>query len=259
MTTISVDAAAYTHTGLVRSRNEDSHHVGRSLFAVADGMGGHVGGDVASTLAIEAMRHYDRPYEDSTDLPVTLGQAVHTANAALADTFETRIDLRGMGTTLVAVLRAGASAALASIGDSRAYVLHGDSPDARLIQITEDHVCGHLLADANRVPRLPARLARYLDGRADGRSPDIATWTLRSGDRFVLCSDGLSSVVEQDTIRAVLASPADSADAAEQLVAQAIERGGPDNVTALVLSISEQDGATALPAQAGVPMPDAPT
>lgn len=243
MTTISVDAAARTHVGLVRPRNEDAHYVGQSLFAVADGMGGHAAGDVASATAIEVMRRYDQPYSDSADLPAILGQAVNAANAALADASEARAELRGMGTTLVAILRAGASAALATIGDSRAYVLHdGDSPDARLIQITEDHVCGHLLADADRVPLLPQRLVRYLDGRADGRSPDIAVWSLRPGDRFVLCSDGLSGVVERDAIRAVLSSAADPDEAAQRLVSLALKRGGPDNVTALVLSVQEYLG-----------------
>jgi protein phosphatase len=235
--TISVEAAGRTHIGLVRRRNEDSMYLGRSLFAVADGLGGHVAGDIASAIAIDALPSYDHPV-DPADLPATLGRAVRAANEALRQKIEAEPQSAGMGTTLVALLRSGTAAVLANVGDSRAYLLRKGGPDdGGTLQITEDHTYGHLVADAANVPNLPERLSRWLDGRSDGRSPDLTTWDLRPGDRFMLCSDGLSSFVPFDLIETALKSSSDPNEVADRLITLAIDHGGPDNVAVIVIDV----------------------
>jgi PPM family protein phosphatase len=230
---VSLDVAARTHTGLVRRRNEDAVYAGRSLFAVADGLGGHVAGDIASTTVIDILQHHDQPV-DPADLPDALGRAVSKANNALRHKIEATPDLAGMGTTLVAMLWSDTIAALANVGDSRAYHLRDRT---RLIQITEDHTYGNLIADAPSVPNLRARLARFLDGRADGRSPDIITLDLHPGDRYLLCSDGLSAVVPTRSILDTMASINDPGDTADRLIALAADHGGPDNITVIVIDV----------------------
>ena len=232
---LTVEAAARTHVGLVRRRNEDSVYAGQSLFAVADGLGGHVAGDTASATAIEALRRYDRPVAEA-DLVSVAGQAVSAANTALRSKIEAEPELAGMGTTLVAMLWSGSKFVLANVGDSRGYLLRASSAP-QMIPITEDHIYGNLVSDAASVPHLPERLARFLDGRADGRSPDLTTRHLHAGDRFLLCSDGLSPVVPNHLIQAQLASPTDSGDTADRLIELAIGHGGPDNVTVIVIDV----------------------
>jgi serine/threonine protein phosphatase PrpC len=235
--TLSVEAAGRTHVGLVRRRNEDSLYVGRSLVAVADGLGGHVAGDIASVAVIETLQSHDHVV-DPADLPAALGRAVNAANEALRKRIETEPKLAGMGSTLVAMLWSGTAAVLANVGDSRAYLLRGPSSSCGgTSQITEDHTYEHLVADAANVPDLPERLSRWLDGRADGRSPDLTPWDLRPGDRFMLCSDGLSAVVPRELIHATLNSSRDPDETADRLTALAIDHGGPDNITVIVIDV----------------------
>lgn len=237
---IRVETAGRSHVGLVRRRNEDAMYLGRSLFAVADGLGGHVAGDIASTTVVDALQRHDQPVVPA-DLPAILGRAVSAANEALRRRIAAEPALAGMGTTLVAMLWVGTTAVLANVGDSRAYVLRrSDSGQGKTSQITEDHTYEHLVADAASVPNLPERLARFLDGRTDGRSPDLTPWILRPGDRFLLCSDGLSSYVPYGLIHAALSSPSSPDEAADRLVALAIEHGGLDNVTVIVIDVSEK-------------------
>jgi PPM family protein phosphatase len=233
--TLSVEVSGGSHIGLVRRRNEDASYLGDFLFAVADGLGGHVAGDVASSTVIEAVRQYDHAV-DADALPVVLGQAVNAANHALRRRIEGEPDLAGMGTTLVAMLRAGATVALANVGDSRAYLLHG----GQTAQITEDHLYKHLVAEATKVPHLPDRLTRFLDGRQDGRAPDITLLTLNAGDRLLLCSDGLSSYVPHDLLHAALVTSATAQEAVDRLIASALNQGGPDNITAVVVFVGGQ-------------------
>ncbi|MFY1599514.1 PP2C family protein-serine/threonine phosphatase [Micromonospora sp. WMMD737] len=236
-----VDPAGDSHVGFVRRRNEDAIYLGTSLFAVADGLGGHVAGDVASSTAIEALRRYDQRVEPGS-LAATLGQAVNAANHALRHRIEADPDLAGMGTTLVAMLVTDTTAALANVGDSRAYLLHGQGPQrGQTTQITEDHVYQRLVADAATVPNLAEKLARFLDGRPDGRSPDITLLPLRPGDRFLLCSDGLSSYVPADLLHIALAAASTPAQAVERLLTTALEHGGLDNITVAVIDIKIPD------------------
>jgi protein phosphatase len=233
--TLNVTAAGRTHVGLVRRRNEDRMHIGQALFAVADGLGGHIAGDVASATVIEALRPYDTLVAPA-DLARSLAQAVQAANTALRRRIAAEPELAGMGTTLVAMLWSGTYAALANVGDSRAYLLRRTEGEPNLtVQITEDHTYGHLLAEAATVPNLPDRLSRFLDGRADGRSADMTVWASRPGDRLLLCSDGLSSYVPHQLVHAALAAPGPAEKAANQLVQHALDHGGPDNVTVIVI------------------------
>jgi len=221
-------AAAASETGLVRQNNEDAAYSGHWLFAVADGMGGHAAGEVASAAVIESLRAHDTDVGAGSLLEV-LGQAVTEANAEVARRAAEDSSRFGMGTTLTAMLWSGDSAALVHIGDSRAFRLR----DGQLRQITEDHVLGNLVSNAG--PLAPV-LSRYLDGRPD-RSPDLGLRELRAGDRYLICSDGLSPVVSTRAIGVVLATVADPANAVRQLVALAEEAGGLDNVSVIVIDV----------------------
>lgn len=236
---LKVTTAAGTHVGLVRGRNEDAFYCGQALFAVADGLGGHVSGDVASNTAIDALRPYDKETAPA-DLLTALGRMVYAANQALREKVEAEPESAGMGTTLVAMLWAGSMVAFANIGDSRAYLLRDSDTDdakAELIPLTEDHTYGNLVSDASAVPNLPPKMSRFLDGRVDGRSPDLNIRELADGDRFLLCSDGLSAVVPRHLIREALRSSPDPGDAVDRLVSLATDRGGPDNITVIVVDM----------------------
>lgn len=227
-----VKTAARTHVGLRRRRNEDSFYLGEHLAVVADGMGGHVGGDVASSTAVDAVRPFDRSVE-TDHLPAHLGQAVYAANLAIRQKIADVPGVSGMGTTLVAFAWSDGQFALANVGDSRAYLLR----NAKLVQLTDDHTYGRLIAHAGNVPNLPERISRFLDGRADGRSPDLTPIEVRSGDRLLLCSDGLSSYVDHDRIERALVELADRDHAADRLIEMTLEQGAPDNVTIIVIDV----------------------
>lgn len=233
----TVAAAGRTHIGLVRRRNQDAWYAGRHLFAVADGLGGHVASDVASRTVLDVLRRYDQPGSpaDPVDLIAVAGRAVHAANVGVGREIATDPRRAGMASTLVALLCAGSGSAavVANVGDSRAYLLR----DGESVQITEDHTYGSLVADAATVPDLAGSLCRFLDGRSDGRSPDLTCWTLRAGDRLLLCSDGLSSYVPHPEVHAVLAAHGAPADAAGQLITLGLDHGGRDNVTVVVVDV----------------------
>jgi PPM family protein phosphatase len=223
-------AASASETGLVRGNNEDAAYSGRWLFAVADGMGGHAAGEVASAAVIETLRAHDAEVPPDTMLEV-IGAAVSEANGEVARRAAEDPTRRGMGTTLTAMLWSGNRFALAHIGDSRAFRLRNGELD----QITEDHLMGKLVSNAGSLAPV---LSRYLDGRPD-RSPDLSVREACPGDRYLLCSDGLSPVVGAEAIRDVLVSAADPGEAVRQLVALADEAGGPDNISAIVIDASE--------------------
>jgi len=221
--------AGGTHVGLKRKRNEDSFFIGKHLAAVADGMGGYVSGDVASSTAIEAVRAFDRPCSPQQLAPM-LSQAAYAANEALRQRIKEQPEVAGMGTTLVAAAWSQGWFGVSNVGDSRIYLMRG----GKLSQISDDHVYGRLMNQYGGVPRLDERISRFLDGRADGRSPDLAIFKARPGDRLLLCSDGLSSYVDRDTIVAGVARESRE-QAVEQLIASTLEVGAPDNVTVIVV------------------------
>lgn len=229
---LAIEAALGTHVGLVRKRNEDSGYAGRQLVAVADGLGGHAAGDVASSTVIDALKPYDRQVAPE-DLATTLGEAINAASDALRARAADDPSVTGMGTTLVAMLWSENLAVFANVGDSRIYRLR----DGQLVPFSEDHIYGQLVFDAATVPGLPPRIARFLDGRADGRSPDLTIRELKAGDRFLLCSDGLSGVVDLEDIRKILASASYPSEIVNRLVQAALAHGAPDNVTAIVADV----------------------
>ena len=229
---IALQAAAASETGLVRQGNEDAVYSGRRLFAVADGMGGHAAGEVASAEVIGSLRECDADAAPDALLGV-LARAAIKANAEVARAAAADPARSGMGTTLTAMLWSGDQAGLLHIGDSRAFRLR----DGRLRQITEDHVMGKLVSNAGGLAPV---LSRYLDGRPD-RSPDLSRRDLRPGDRYLLCSDGLSPVVDDAAIREALAAAAGPHEAARRLVALAEEAGGPDNISLIVIDVREAD------------------
>ena len=227
---VTIRAAAVSETGQVRQGNEDAAYSGRWLFAVADGMGGHAAGEVASAAVIESLLSHDSEIAPVALLEV-LGPAIAEANAEVGRRAAEDPSRRGMGTTLTAMLWSGDRFALAHIGDSRAFRLRA----GQLRQITEDHVMGKLISNARGLAPV---LSRYLDGRPE-RSPDLSIRELRPGDRYMICSDGLSPVVGDEAIRGVLASAADPGAAVRELVALAEEAGGPDNISVIVIDVRD--------------------
>jgi protein phosphatase len=232
--------AARSDTGLIRAINEDSGYAGPRLLVIADGVGGHAAGEVASSVAVAAMAALD---EDSPggDLLERLSSAVTGANSHLRDMVNGDPDLKGMGTTLTAVLRAGSRFGLVHVGDSRCYLLRG----GQLQQITHDHTFVQTLVDEGRITaeeadHHPQRnlITNSLDGREDIEL-DLSVREARPGDRYLLCSDGLSGVVSEDTLRETLTGEADVEVAVERLVDLALKGGGPDNVTAIVADVVE--------------------
>ena len=203
-------------------------------------MGGHAAGEVASSVAVGVLAGLD---EDSPggDLLDRLSTAVHSANSHLRDMVSGDPDLRGMGTTLTALLRAGSRFGLVHVGDSRGYLLR----DGKLQQITRDHTFVQSLLDEGRITaeeadHHPQRnlITNALDGREDVEL-DLSVRETRAGDRYLLCSDGLSDMVSQDTIRDTLAAEASTDVAVERLVELALKGGGSDNITAIVADVVE--------------------
>ncbi|MCZ7535623.1 MAG: Stp1/IreP family PP2C-type Ser/Thr phosphatase [Acidimicrobiia bacterium] len=236
-------AGAATDAGRVRDHNEDSYLLDdeRSLFAVADGVGGHRGGEVASSTALEALRA-------GVASGTALHEAAQSANSAVYDLAATDEALRGMGTTLTALTTIGGSTALlAHVGDSRAYRLR----DGAIERLTEDH---SLVEELVREGRLTSEQAdshpqRNYITRALGLEPDvevdIVSVALHAGDRILLCSDGLTTMVRERDIERISRNETDPARAAELLIDAACDAGGEDNVTAVVIDFLEVDGAEA--------------
>jgi PPM family protein phosphatase len=236
--------AAVSNVGRVRSNNQDSGYAGHDLFLVADGMGGHAGGDVASAIATNHIKQVDREYDDPEVAREALKAALLEANTALADTVYEHPELTGMGTTVSAFIRVGDYVALAHIGDSRIYLWR----DGELSQISTDHTFVQRLVDTGRITEEEAAvhprrsvLMRVL-GDVDA-NPDVDSWILetRPGDRWMLCSDGLSGVVKPELMARVLASPASPKTVADRLLKAALDGGAPDNVTVIVVDIDRGD------------------
>jgi serine/threonine protein phosphatase PrpC len=254
-------SAAVSHVGKVRANNQDSGYAGRYLFVVADGMGGHAGGDVASAIATKRILETDREFSSTHDAEFALKSALLAANSLLAETVFEHSELTGMGTTVSGIVRVGDKVAIAHIGDSRIYLHRA----GRLEQITADHTFVQRLVDSGRItpeeaavhPRRSV-LMRVL-GDVDA-SPDIdtAVHDTRAGDRWLLCSDGLSSYVAEDKIASVLATVPSAKEAADRLVREALDQGAPDNVTVVLVDVDDSDdgshGSPSLVGSAALPL-----
>lgn len=238
--------AAATDVGLLREGNEDAAFAGKRLLAVADGMGGHAAGEVASAAVIAALEQLDDLGVNAGDPREALQEAVQEANVVLRDMVDADHELHGMGTTVTAVLADGAYAWLAHVGDSRAYLLR----DGELRQLTHDHTFVQQLVDEGRITAQDAQshpqrnyITRALDGR-EGMELDLERLDVRPGDRLLLCSDGLSGVVSNASIKEVL-DDATPDEAVARLVDLALRAGGPDNVTCIVADAIDATPATA--------------
>ncbi|MGE2738036.1 PP2C family protein-serine/threonine phosphatase, partial [Mycolicibacterium vaccae] len=234
--TLVLRYAARSDRGLVRANNEDSVYAGARLLALADGMGGHAAGEVASQLVIAALAHLDDD-EPGGDLLSKLDAAVREGNTAIAEHVEADPELEGMGTTLTAILFAGNRLGLVHIGDSRGYLLR----DGELTQITKDDTFVQTLVDEGRITAEEAHshpqrslIMRALTGHEV--EPTLIMREARAGDRYLLCSDGLSDPVSQDTIAEALRIP-DVTESADRLIELALRGGGPDNVTVVVADV----------------------
>jgi protein phosphatase len=240
--TLAIRYAIRSDVGLLREGNEDSAYAGPHLLAIADGMGGHAAGEVASSVAISALAGLDN------DVPVdhmldSLAAAVASANSTLHEMSVEDPSVEGMGTTLTALLWSGSTVAICHIGDSRAYLLR----DGEFQQITRDHTLVQSLVDDGRLS--PAQAAthpqRSLVMRAlqsgTEAEPDLSLIEAKVHDRFLLCSDGLSDVVSEDTLRETLMRFTDRDQAVTQLIELAIRGGGPDNITCIVADAVDHD------------------
>jgi PPM family protein phosphatase len=243
--------AAGSDVGRRRSMNQDSAATSSRLLAVADGMGGHAHGEVASAVAVAALLDLDARLRDvdlgGVDLLAALGEAIADAAARLTELSEQNPELRGTGTTVVAFLVDGARIGVAHIGDSRAYLLR----DGELHRLTRDHTLVQSLLDEGRIspeeaathPRRSWLIRTLQEGTP--AEPDLFPLEGRVGDRYLVCSDGVTAVLDDAHIREVLTTIAEPADVVAQLIALANEGGGPDNITCVVADLVE-----------GVPEPD---
>ena len=238
--TLALHYALRSDVGLMREGNEDSAYAGPQLLAIADGMGGHAAGEVASAVAISAIAPLDtRGLSDGPTMLDALADAVAAARATLHDMSEADPATEGMGTTLTALLWAGAQVAICNIGDSSAYLLR----DGDLYQITRDHTLIQSLVDEGRLSPAAAAnhpqrslIMRALQGSTDA-DPDLSMHEAFLGDRYLLCSDGLTDVVTDKAVHATLVSVPDADEAVAQLIDQAINNGGPDNITCIVADV----------------------
>ncbi|ALJ18479.1 Stp1/IreP family PP2C-type Ser/Thr phosphatase [Microbacterium sp. No. 7] len=233
-------SAAISHTGKVRANNQDSGYCGSNLFVVADGMGGHAGGDVASSLAVHRLKELDLPFTSTTEAETALREAITDTAAELIDTVAERPELAGMGTTVCAIVMVDDYAVIAHIGDSRVYLLR----DGALTQITTDHTFVQRLVDTGRITPEEARyhprrsvLMRVLGDMSPDPEVDTFIMPTRPGDRWLLCSDGLCGVVDDAHTAKTLAQGLAPGRTADLLLKQALDAGAPDNVTIVLVDV----------------------
>jgi protein phosphatase len=233
-------SAAISHTGKVRSNNQDSGYSGANLFVVADGMGGHAGGDVASSIAIGRMEGLDHTYPSTDDAQAALQAAATTAAGDLVRAAKERPELAGLGTTMSAIVMVDDYAVIGHIGDSRIYLFRDDA----LTQITADHTFVQRLVDSGRITLEEARyhprrsvLMRVLSDMDIAPDLDMFVMPTLPGDRWLLCSDGLSGVVDEPHIAKSMRLGLAPGRTADSLLKQALDGGAPDNVTVVIVDV----------------------
>jgi PPM family protein phosphatase len=241
----SLSWAGTTDVGHVRSINQDAYYADRGLFILADGMGGHTAGEVASALAIQSVRAFlesKRPSSSVLDVEKSLLQAARVANEEILEDAEQHEEHGDMGTTLVIAWAVGSHLWYTHVGDSRLYRWDGSSKV--LSRLTEDHtLVSELVAKGYVLPedaeQHPYRnvLSRCL-GRSDLEVGLVQKIPMQAQDRYLLCSDGLTKEVQEQEIAQMLSTYRDDQEAVEALVHQAKVHGGRDNITVVLLTVS---------------------
>jgi serine/threonine protein phosphatase PrpC len=264
--TLVLKYVARSDRGLVRSNNQDAVYAGPRLLAVADGMGGHAAGEIASKIVIAALAPLDDD-EPSDDLLSQLREAVENGNGAISELVANDPELDGMGTTLTAILFAGSRLGLVNIGDSRTYLMRNGS----VTQITHDDSFVQSLIDEGRITAEEANshpqrslLLRALTGH-DSIEPTLNLREVRPGDRYLLCSDGLSGVISHETLAEAM-HISDPQTCADRMIELALRGGGPDNVTVIIADVVDVDFGDDAPIVGGAagdgsdegPPPDSP-
>lgn len=247
---IALNYAARSDQGRVRTSNQDSAYAGPHLLVIADGMGGPAGGDIASTVTVHELRRLDDDSFLATDMGDHLAAAISSAHDLIVSSSMRDASLEGLGTTCTAIIRSGDLMSIAHIGDSRAYRLR----DGHLEQMTTDHsFVQYLIQQGQLTPEQAAThpqrsvLLRVL-GDTQGRVElDRSTTQALVGDRWLLCSDGLSGVVEFSELKRLLHTYPDPDQACEKLIEAALAGGGPDNITCVVADVVDEDLTPDLP------------
>ena len=231
---------AASDIGRVRSSNQDSGYAGVNLFFVADGMGGHAGGDIASAIASQHISLADEPLATSAEAEQKLIDYIYQAKQKIDASVKQHPAITGMGTTLSAMMVTGTKVTIAHIGDSRIYLAR----DGVVKQITTDHTFVQRLVDTGRISEEEALvhprrsvLMRVLGDIEQFPEVDIDTYETKPGDRWMACSDGLSGVVPDQLMKNILLSNVDIKEAGELLVGEALEFGAPDNVTVVLVDV----------------------
>ncbi|MFI5257448.1 MAG: Stp1/IreP family PP2C-type Ser/Thr phosphatase [Gemmatimonadales bacterium] len=239
--------AARTDVGMIRSGNEDNFSVDasptRGIFIVADGMGGHAAGEVASEMAVEIVQRELAPLRDldADDVVQRVATALKRANRAIHDRTLTEVDKQGMGTTVSALLVAGSRYLIGQVGDSRVYLMR----DGSLSQLTKDHSYVQEQVDAGFLTPEQARYHPYSNvitrcvGAGQDVEPDIYRGEVRVGDLFLVASDGLTGMVDDRRLAQLLGSRAEPERKVQSLIAEANGRGGLDNITAIIVQVLE--------------------
>jgi PPM family protein phosphatase len=238
---VKTQSYAASNIGRVRKSNQDSGYAGYNFFFVADGMGGHAGGDIASAIIAQSVARADREYEDTDQASSQVVEALLEANQKLADTVSEHAELKGMGTTFSGIVFTGDLVTVTHIGDSRVYMVSED----KVSQVTKDHTFVQRLVDTGRItpeealthPRRSV-LMRVLGDVEISPEVDTEVFKVAAGDRWMLCSDGLCGVVPDEIINKILLDKSvDAEEATALLIYEALEHGAPDNITVVVVDV----------------------
>jgi len=244
---------AASDVGKVSTSNQDSGYAGINLFFVADGMGGHAGGDIASAITAQHVATADEPVENSQQAEQKLIDYIWQANEKLGASVDQHSELAGMGTTFSGMFVHGTSVSIGHIGDSRIYLAR----DGVVKQITSDHTFVQRLVDTGRISEEEALvhprrsvLMRVLGDVEQFPEVDIETFETKPGDRWMVCSDGLSGVVPESLMHRIMLSNSTVQEATDLLVGEALEFGAPDNVTVILVDVLDaQDEAEVSPSR----------
>lgn len=238
--TVEFRYAARSDVGLIRKSNQDSGYAGPHLLVLADGVGGSAGGDLASSIVVGHLAHLDTDSHPAEDMLGLLRNALADTRTELLERAAIDPKLKGMGTTCIALMRSGNKLAMVHVGDSRAYLLR----DGVLTQVTSDHSFVQYLIDTGQITEKEAEthaqrnvVLKVLSSTEIDGTPDESLREAIVGDRWLLCSDGLSGVVSASTISAVMQEYADPNECADILLELALRAGGPDNITVVLADV----------------------